>query len=122
MDFQAEEMGGLREQIYFQVTDLLIADVSVNFYDTTWGSFELDHADPEREGLHRFGESKKRRPNLPQIVLALAINRDGLPVRRWVFPGNRVDVSTVEEVSEDLAGLRRRRRRVPDRVAKHRLD
>jgi len=41
--------------------------------------------------------------------VAVAINRDGLPVRHWVFPGNTVDVSTVERVTEDLAGLRPRR-------------
>ena len=109
MDFLAAAMGNLREHLYFQITDLLNADVSVIFYDTTSVSFELDHADPEGEGLRRFGKSKKKRPDLPQIVLALAINRDGLPVRHWVFPGNRVDVTTVEEVTQDLAGLRPRR-------------
>lgn len=109
MDFLAEEMPDLRDHLYFQITDLLNGDVSVIFYDTTSVSFELDHADPEGEGLRRFGMSKKKRPDLPQIVLALAINRDGLPVRHWVFPGNRVDVTTVEQVTEDLAGLRPRR-------------
>ena len=43
------------------------------------------------------------------MVLGLAINRDGLPVRHWVFPGNTVDVTTVEGLVGDLLGLRPRR-------------
>jgi len=114
MDFLYEAMEELRDHLYFQITDLLNADVSVIFYDTTSVSFEIDHADPEEDeegepGLRRFGHSKKKRPDLPQVILAVAINRDGLPVRHWVFPGNTVDVSTVEPVTEDLAGLRPRR-------------
>jgi len=106
--FLYQAMPELREHLYFQVTDLLNADVSVLFYDTTTVSFYLDEPDPEG-GLRRRGHSKKKRPDLPQIVTALAINRDGLPVRHWVFPGNRADVTTVEEVVRDLAGLRPRR-------------
>jgi hypothetical protein len=108
MDFLDQAMPELREHLYFQVTDLLNADVSVLFYDTTTVSFYLDGPDPEG-GLRQRGHSKKKRPDLPQIVMALAINREGLPVRHWVFPGNRADVSTVEEVVRDLAGLRPRR-------------
>lgn len=59
--------------------------------------------------MRRRGNSKKKRPDLPQVILALAINRDGLPVRHWVFPGNTIDVSTVEQVVEDLGSLRPRR-------------
>jgi len=114
MDFLHEAMEELRDHLYFQITDLLNADVSVIFYDTTSVSFEIDHADAEEDedtgpGLRRFGHSKKKRPDLPQVIVAVAINRDGLPVRHWVFPGNTVDVSTVERVTEDLAGLRPRR-------------
>lgn len=108
MDFLHGAMPELQEHLYFQVTDLLSADVSVLFYDTTSVSFYLDEADPEG-GLRRHGHSKKKRPDLPQIVVALAINRDGIPVRHWIYPGNRIDVSTVEEVTRDLLGLRPRR-------------
>jgi len=115
MDFLFTAMPELQKHLYFQVTDLLNADVSVLFYDTTSVSFYLDEADAcgededELEGLRRFGHSKKKRPDLPQIVVALAINRDGLPVRHWVFPGNQADQATVERVTTDLRGLRPRR-------------
>jgi len=108
MDFPAEAMGELREHLYFQLTDLLNADVSVLFYDTTSVSFQLPAPDAD-EGPRRLGKSKKRRGDLPQVVLGLAINRDRLPVRHWVFPGNTVDVTTVEGVVNDLLGLRPRR-------------
>lgn len=108
MDFLAEAMDEVREHLYFQITDLLNADVSVLFYDTTSVSFELPVPDVG-EGLRKLGKSKKKRGDLPQVVLGLAINRDGLPVRHWVFPGNTVDVTTVEGVVQDLLGLRPRR-------------
>jgi transposase len=108
MDFLHGAMPELQQHLYFQVTDLLSADVSVLFYDTTSVSFYLDEADPEG-GLRRHGHSKKKRPDLPQIVVALAINRDGIPVRHWIYPGNRIDKTTVEEVTRDLLGLRPRR-------------
>lgn len=72
-------------------------------------SFELPAPDGEG-GLRRLANSKKKRGDLPEVVLGLAINRDGLPVRHWVFPGNTVvDVTTVEGVVKDLLGLRPRR-------------
>jgi len=108
MDFLATAMHEVQAHLYFQITDLLNADVSVLFYDTTSVSFQLDRPDPEG-GLRRLGKSKKKRPDLPQVVLGLAINRDGLPVRHWVWPGNTVDVTTVEGVVKDLLGLRPRR-------------
>lgn len=115
MDFLFAAMPELQQHLYFQVTDLLNADVSVLFYDTTSVSFYLDEADPSGgdkgapAGLRRYGHSKKKRPDLPQIVVALAINRDGLPVRHWVFPGNQADQTTIEWVTTDLRGLRPRR-------------
>ena len=115
MDFLFTAMPELQQHLYFQVTDLLNADVSILFYDTTSVSFYLDEEDPAGEGeggpqgLRLSGLSKKKRPDLPQIVVALAVNRDGLPIRHWVFPGNQTDKTTVERVTTDLRGLRPRR-------------
>ena len=50
------------------------------------------------------GHSKNGRGDAPQIVVGLAVTREGFPVRHWVFPGNTVDVSTVEQVKRDLKG------------------
>ena len=39
-----------------------------------------------------------------QMVVALAVTRDGLPVRSWVFAGNTSDMATVTRVKRDLKG------------------
>ncbi|MCX5883074.1 MAG: transposase [Deltaproteobacteria bacterium] len=36
----------------------------------------------------------------------MAVTREGLPVRCWVFPGNTTDVDTIERVRKDLRGLK----------------
>ena len=36
--------------------------------------------------------------------MGLALTRDGLPVRSWVFPGNTVDATTVTQVKDSLRG------------------
>jgi transposase len=55
-------------------------------------------------GQRKRGHSKNGRDDAPQIVVGLAVSRDGLPVRHWVFPGNTVDVTTVEQIKQDLRG------------------
>ena len=73
--------------------------VDLIFYDTTTASFSIDQEDDMR----RFGHSKEGFW-APQVVVALAVTPEGLPVKSWVFPGNTADVSTVEQVRADLRG------------------
>jgi transposase len=47
----------------------------------------------------KWGKAKNGRNDVPQIVIGLAITRDGLPVRSWVFPGNTADLTTAELAS-----------------------
>ena len=56
--------------------------------------------------LRKRGKSKNGGDDAPQLVVGLAVTRDGLPVCHWIFPGNTVDVSTVEQVKRDLKGWR----------------
>ena len=111
MDFLFEHLEGLEINLYNQLVDLLSLDVSVIFYDTTSIYFEIEEEDEdeeEREGLRKFGYSKDHRSDLPQVIVGMAINRDGYPIRHWVFPGNTTDVSTVAKVVKDLGALRPR--------------
>ena len=39
-------------------------------------------------------------------MVGLALTRDGLPVRSWVFPGNTADVTTIHHLKDDLRGWR----------------
>jgi transposase len=56
--------------------------------------------------LRRRGHSKEGRDNDPQVVIALAVTRDGVPVRSWVFPGATPDVTTVRTIKDELRAMR----------------
>jgi len=114
MDFLEENKVAVEEAVYFKMADLMNADVDLIFYDTTSLHFEVDEEDEahlKRRGrdyvpLRKRGHSKNGRGDAPQIVIGLAVTRDGLPVRSWVFSGETNDVTTVEKVKADLAGWR----------------
>ena len=110
MDFLEAHKEEIERAVYFRMADLLNADVDLIFYDTTSLHFEIDEEDEGEEGepepLRRRGYSKDGRGDVPQLVVGLAVTRDGLPVRSWVFPGNTSDVTTVETVKADLRGWR----------------
>ena len=111
MDFLFEHLKNLEVKIYNQIVDLFGLDVSVIFYDTSSIYFEIEKEDEDKEGkegLRKFGYSKDHRNDLPQIIVGLAINKDGYPIRHWVFPGDKPDVSTLKKVIGDLGALRPR--------------
>ncbi len=121
MDFLEAHKEAIEEAIYFRIADLFNVDVDLIFYDTTSLHFETDEEDQgvgEADHVHgsisagaktykalrKRGKSKNGREDVPQIVVGLAVTRDGFPVRHWVFPGNTVDVTTVKQVKADLKG------------------
>ena len=92
--------------VFFHMANLFNLVVDVIFYDTTTASFSIDQEDQDSvagPGFRKYGHSKDGIWS-PQIVVALAVTREGLPVRSWVFPGNTSDVDTVKRVREDLRG------------------
>ncbi|MCA1680101.1 MAG: transposase [Actinobacteria bacterium] len=48
--------------------------------------------------------SKDHRPDLPQVVVGMAVTRQGIPVRVWTFPGNASDQVIIRKVRDDLRG------------------
>jgi transposase len=116
MDFFEKHKAVVEKAIYFKMADLMNADVDLIFYDTTSLHFEIDEEDEDEivcqklsrayEPQRKRGHSKNGRTDAPQIVVGLAVTRDGLPVRSWVFSGETSDVTTVEKVKEDLRGWR----------------
>jgi len=105
MDLFYEHAEEIEKQIFNQTANLFNLQVDLIFYDTTTASFSIDYEDDEdSEGSYRkFGHCKEGGWG-PQVVVALAVTRDGLPVKSWVFPGNTTDVTTVEKVRSDLRG------------------
>jgi transposase len=102
MDFFHEHAAEVEKHIFFQTANLFNLQVDLIFYDTTTASFTIDQEDAEG-GFRKFGYAKEGGWG-PQVVVALAVTREGLPVRSWVFPGNTTDVTTVEKVRADLRG------------------
>jgi transposase len=120
MDFLEANKESIEQAIFYRVADLLNLDVDVIFYDTTSLHFEIDEEDrgnkagevkgSKAAGAKTYaaprqrGHAKNGRSDVPQIVVGLAVTREGFPVRHWVFPGNTVDVTTVAKVKADLKG------------------
>lgn len=95
----------VQRAVFESTASLLNLEVDLLLVDTTSVYFEVEEAD-DTDGLRRFGHSKDHREDRPQIVIALAVTRGGLPVRCWTVPGNTADAAMVERVQRDLAGWR----------------
>jgi transposase len=99
MDLLYDHAQEIEKHVFFQTANLFNLKVDLIFYDTTTASFTIDQEDDTR----KFGHSKEGFW-APQVVVALAVTPEGLPVKSWVFPGNTADVGTVERVRSDLRG------------------
>jgi hypothetical protein len=112
---------GIAQALYCRLAALLHLDVELIFYETTslhFASDEMDqgHGDEDlvegsmaagakvSKAPRKRGMANNGRSDAPQMVIGLAVTRDGLPVRHWVFPGNTVNVTTVAHVKDDLKG------------------
>jgi hypothetical protein len=114
LDFLAVWSDRIEREVFLQAADLFRLDVDLIFYDTTTAYFEIDQADEDSEEwggrlyapLRRRGHNKEGRDNQPQVIIALAVTRDGMPVRSWVLPGDTADVTTVARIKDDLRAWR----------------
>ena len=50
------------------------------------------------------GKFKDHHDDLPQVVIGMAVTRDGIPVRVWCWccPGNTNDSALVRQVKDDM--------------------
>jgi transposase len=106
MDMLYSHAAEVEETVFFYVANLFNLEVDLIFYDTTTASFTTDYEDDPDDtdaSLRQFGHSKEGTWST-QVVVALAVTREGIPVRSWVLPGNTTDVNTVEKVRSDLRG------------------
>lgn len=106
MDWLLEVEGELAEAIYWSVADLLNLEVDLLFFDTTSTYFHIEQPDTPAEGqtvgFRAFGHSKDHRPDLPQVVIGMAVTRTGIPIRVWCWPGNTNDSALIRQVKDDL--------------------
>jgi hypothetical protein len=122
MDYLLTIEPELAREAYFQVTDLLNLEIDLLFFDTTSTYFELDAPDEPLDrdergtvieegsdasvdktiGFRTYGKSKDSRDDLPQVVVGMAVTRNGIPVRVWSWPGNTGDQDLIRQVRDDL--------------------
>ena len=125
MDFLLEALNEIASEIFASVAHLLNLDLDIVFVDTTSTYWEVEVADeltelaeeasddglscPAEAGTRTFGHSKDHRDDLPQVVIAMAVTREGVPVRCWSFPGNTADTAIIRTIKDDLGGWGLRR-------------
>jgi hypothetical protein len=121
MDWLLEVQPALEREVFHSVASLLNLEVDLLFFDTTSTYFCLDEADEpvarneygepllgdveqprNLAGFRTYSHSKDHRPDLPQVVVGMAVTREGIPVRVWSWPGNTADSALIGQVKEEL--------------------
>jgi len=106
MDFLIEHKEVLEPKLASALMGLFDTSLDLVFYDLTSCYFEIDQEDRDRRkargsSLRNYGYDRDRR-GCPQLVLGLAMTREGMPLCHWVFPGQTPDRATLKAVVKDL--------------------
>jgi hypothetical protein len=92
--FLAEVREDLESQLFRRDLHLFNQTVDVLFLDIT--SLYV-YRDTETDWRKR-GYSRDRRPDLPQLVLCVAVNASGWPIAWEIFPGNTADPQALQKI------------------------
>lgn len=85
----------IEEHLQKRLGELFALEYDLLLYDVTSTFFEgLAAGNPQA----KRGHSRDHRPDCKQVCIALVVTREGVPLSYEVFDGNRVDVTTVEEI------------------------
>jgi hypothetical protein len=123
MDFLMDALGEVQQQVFFSVANLLNLEVDLILFDTTSTFWQTETADDALIGddldeavadgeddaatavesaVRTFGHSKDHRRDLRQVIIGMAVTREGIPVRLWTFPGDTSDQVLIRTVTDDL--------------------
>jgi transposase len=91
--------------------DLFNVSFDVLLYDLTSTYFEVDPPFPEND-KRRYGYSRDHRPDCVQVVIALVLTPEGLPLAYEVMPGNTRDNATLRDFLERIEGRYGKARRI----------
>jgi hypothetical protein len=94
-DFLLPHKEALFAHLMARWRDLFHADFDVLLYDLTSTYFEINASDVAEDDKRRHGYSRDKRPDCPQVVIALVVTPDGLPLAYEVLPGNTADCTTL---------------------------
>ena len=92
--------------------DLFNASFDVLLYDLTSTYFEVNASDLPEDSKRRHGYSRDKRPDCPQLVIALVVTPDGLPLAYEVLPGNTADCKTLRDFRARIESQYGKARRV----------
>jgi hypothetical protein len=126
MDWLTEIKDDLERKVFGNLATLLNLEVGLLFFDTASTYFVTEEEDgpPARDahgmplaggdtdsddgqegepaGFRTWGKSEDHRDDLPQIVIGMAVTRDGIPVRVWCRPGDTSDPALIRQVKDDM--------------------
>ena len=94
----AGRINRLQDICWHHSKSLLTEEIKVMFYDCTTLYFESFTEDE----LRSFGYSKDHKFNQGQVLLALMVTQEGLPVGYDVFPGNMYEGDTFKKAIEKI--------------------
>jgi transposase len=100
LDFLDKHMSIIEEQLFFRLRDLFSLELKLVLFDTTSSYFEGRGP----AGLAATGYSRDKRPDRVQVVIAVLMTHDGMPVAHYVFPGNTADINAFRLALKDLKG------------------
>jgi transposase len=88
-----------KDELFSHLTDrwrdLFNSRFDILLYDLTSTYFEINATDVPEGDKRRHGYSRDKRPDCPQMVIALVVTPEGLPLGYEVLPGNTADSKTL---------------------------
>ena len=123
MDWLLQIREQLEKQVFDRASEVLGLEVDLLFFDTTSTYFVTEEADapvtrdqqgcpvPDgtegaagatETGFRTWGKSKDHRDDLPQVVIGMAVTRNGIPLRVWCWPGNTADSALIRQVKDEV--------------------
>jgi hypothetical protein len=111
-DLLLEHKEALFSHLVGRWRDLFNADFDVLLYDLTSTYFEVNASDLPEGSKRRHGYSRDKRPDCPQVVIALVVTPDGLPLAYEVLAGNTADSKTLRTFLKKIEAQYGKARRV----------
>ncbi len=92
----------LNQLVLSKTKSLLNDKIDVIYFDATTLYFESFSEDEEEDGIKKNGYSKDGKFNQPQVVLALLVTKQGLPIGYKAFSGDTFDGHTLLPTLQDI--------------------
>ncbi len=111
-DFLLQHKDALFSHLTARWCDLFNTNFDVLLYDLTSTYFEINASDVAEGDKRHHGYSRDKRPDCPQVVIALVVTPEGLPLAYEVLAGNTNDCKTLRMFLDKIEKQYGRARRV----------